>query len=611
MNGDPLLAYRSFYMPLNTLSRFHKAGYDTGVLFPAHTVNSRGTPYSQYKPTWLWFDRLDFDPVDKMIHDFTVAMPGVKFICMVDLNSPQWLEHMNATTPCDSFNQLGKVIHEKNWREPTEKYLLRFLQHMEENYGERVTAYVLACGATDEWYDYSLGTESHARREAWRQWCLNRGLADPVDIPPESIRFHFEHENTLRDPKIDAVSLQYWRFCNESIAGAINRFAALARTVIRSEIDLGFFYGYILEKGRSEMVTCGHLAYEMVLDSPDINFLIGPGTYHDRAIGGGSGFLIPNGSARVRGKRLLHECDQRTYCYNPFLTADITLPYQHWPDEKSTIAGLKREAALALIKNTSLWWFDMWGDYYQGEAVMQTLAQIRELWSCLSGKPKADVCECAVFVDAASCYYLNDQSSLANVNRRTLELMNRTAMPYEIYSIYDLPRIAGLDRYKFFIFTTPFEIDADKLALLERYVFNNQRYVLWYYAPGISNGAELNVRRCEEISGISYGASGLQTCDRGQWTSCCIDDFETLTTGMLRQLAKAAGVHVYAEPEVPIFAGGNLLAVHCAGGGLLELKIPGKYRKATEWFTGKTYVVEAGTLCCQLQDPDTLLLVLE
>lgn len=63
----PFLTYRSFYTPLNTLEKFGQIGYDTVCLFPAHTVNSRGTPYSQYPPTWLWYDVYDFTVVDKII----------------------------------------------------------------------------------------------------------------------------------------------------------------------------------------------------------------------------------------------------------------------------------------------------------------------------------------------------------------------------------------------------------------------------------------------------------------------------------------------------------------------------------------------------------------
>ena len=108
MKNLPFLAYRSFLTPLNTIERFAKADYHTMCVYPAHTVNSRGTPYSAYPPVWKWFDRLDFNPFDQMIRDFSQPMPNAKLICMIDLNSPVWLEHYMAFECCDSFNNLGK-----------------------------------------------------------------------------------------------------------------------------------------------------------------------------------------------------------------------------------------------------------------------------------------------------------------------------------------------------------------------------------------------------------------------------------------------------------------------------------------------------------------------
>ena len=49
MNSEkPFLAYRSFLASLNTIDKFTGARYDSLCLFPEHTVNSLGTPYSAY-----------------------------------------------------------------------------------------------------------------------------------------------------------------------------------------------------------------------------------------------------------------------------------------------------------------------------------------------------------------------------------------------------------------------------------------------------------------------------------------------------------------------------------------------------------------------------------
>jgi hypothetical protein len=133
MENKRLLAYRSFYLPLNAINQFSKEGYDTVCIFAANTLNSVGTPYSQYSPTWLWYDKYDFTPLDKMVEDATIAMPDAKLICMVDLNSPAWLAHRECELyESDSYDDLGNVVHNQRWVEPTEKYLKSFVEYANE-----------------------------------------------------------------------------------------------------------------------------------------------------------------------------------------------------------------------------------------------------------------------------------------------------------------------------------------------------------------------------------------------------------------------------------------------------------------------------------------------
>ena len=607
--GIPFLAYRSFYTPLNTIERFAGAGYDTICVFPAHTRNSLGEPYSQYDPTWLWYDRIDPTPFDRMAEDILRAMPSARFLLMIDLNSPVWLEHQKAYTCCDSFNNLGRAVHNPEWKEPTENYLSVFLRHAMEKYRDRIAACILACGATDEWYDYSSGTESSDRRAAWRAWQTAHGRPDPIDIPPQSVREHLSHENFLRDPEKDGLAVDYWRFCNESIADTILEFARIARGITGPDVEIGCFYGYILEKSFKTLVSCGHLAYEKVLDCPDIDFLISPGTYVDREMGGGSGFLIPNGTAAVRGKRLLHECDQRTNTYNSYLTPYINLRLKTaWPDEKSTVAGIRREAALGLIKRTHLWWFDMWGDYYQGERVMDTLSRVHELWTRLGAGKIVDVCETAMIVDPDSTYLVNqDHPMTPEMNLGTRNKLNRLGAPFEVYSFFDIPRIPDFERYRFVIFTSLFSLNAEKKRVLDEYVLRDGRTVLWLYGPGICTDGRLDTAACERLCGIPYGKEGLSVRRMDGWTSAYLHNWRDLTPAMLRKLAEESGARLTVDAEIPVYAEGDLLAVHTKEGGRLTVRVDEDVTLVEELFTGSTCAVREGRFEYPFEAPDTAL----
>ncbi|MBQ9367950.1 MAG: hypothetical protein IJT83_09235 [Victivallales bacterium] len=606
----PFLAYRSFLAPINAISKFAAKGYDTLCAFPAHTMNSRGTPYSSYPPVWKWLDRLDFNPFDQMVHDFSQAMPDAKFLCMIDMNSPVWLEHYMQSKCCDTFNNLGKAVHNPFWLEAVERYLQDFLHYADEHYGERIQAYILACGATDEWYDYSLGGDDQHRRDAWRTWCSKNSRPDPIDIPPISVREHCSHDDFLRDPSEDKVAVDYWRFCNQSIADTILRFADIARKNIKNDALIGCFYGYILEKSGNTLVSCGHLEYERVLDSPNIDFLISPGTYRDsRRIGGGSGFLIPHGSAAVRGKRLFHECDQRTHTYNPYLTPDITLFLNTaWPDEASTVAGLKREAALGLINRTHLWWFDMWGDFYQGEAVMNTLGQIRQIWSEHAGSQAKDLCEIAMIVDPDSTYYLNqNHPDIPEINPNTRQKLNQIGAPFEVYSFNDIPKIKNFSQYRLVIFTSLFHLTPDKKKVLRQYVLKDDRTVLWLGPAGIIDNEEYNPENTRRLTGIAPDSAEMASCQHKNWKSVYCRDYRKVTTAVLKRLAEAAKVFLYTKREWPVFAEGSLLAIHTATGGLETIRVPQNSGTATELFSGKETAIKDGKFQYRFRTPDTAL----
>ena len=83
-------------------------------------------------PVWKWLDRLDFNPFDQMVHDFSQAMPDAKLLCMIDMNSPVWLEHYMAFECCDSFNNLGKAVHNPFWLEAVERYLKELLHYVHD-----------------------------------------------------------------------------------------------------------------------------------------------------------------------------------------------------------------------------------------------------------------------------------------------------------------------------------------------------------------------------------------------------------------------------------------------------------------------------------------------
>ena len=89
-------AYRSFWPEFAAMRQFKDAGVQTVCIFAANTDNSLGQPYSKYPPVWRWFGKYDFESLNKQYDDVLAVNPDAEFICMIDLNTPIWLQRQLA-----------------------------------------------------------------------------------------------------------------------------------------------------------------------------------------------------------------------------------------------------------------------------------------------------------------------------------------------------------------------------------------------------------------------------------------------------------------------------------------------------------------------------------
>lgn len=607
MNRKPFFAYRSFQKEFDAMREFHAAGVNQFCVFPAHTTNSLGEPYSEYPPTWLAPEVYDFAPFDQQIEDVKKISPNPEILCMVDLNSPSWLvRRLNVAHcgPADSFLSLTDALSSPAWFEATRNYMESLIRHAEEKYGHLIQCYILACGTTDEWMDYSNGRESLQKLNRYREWVKARGEAEPECIPTYTQRFHAPH-NGLRDPQQDADALRYWQFHSELVADSILRFAGAARALIPEGKEIGVFYGYVLELGTKRLVQAGHLACDKLLASDQIDFLISPGSYQDRELGGGGGFMIPNGSIHLAKKGYLHECDHRTH------TANIKLTWMPllWKNEAEDIAGLRREFCRSLFHGTSLWWFDMWGKFFTGRETLREIARFKQIWDRLADRNRQPDAEVALLVDPASLRYVDDESkgnSAGAIMPPLLRCCNRLGAPYRVYTLADLPRIPDLDRFKLVILPALYEVTQEKRALLEQYLFRKNRTILWLHGAGLSDGERWSEAAMEELTGFPLNASGGPV-SRGSWFSASCPQSDALTPGILRDLARSAGVHLYSDSPLPVWVSEDLLMVHSAAAGHHEIHLPRQAAKVTELFSNRIATEQSDRILCDFDGPGTLL----
>lgn len=606
-----LFAYRSFWPEFEAMKRFGANGVNTYCIFPANTHNSLGEPYSQYPPVWRGRDRYDYDSLNKQFDDVIALNSKAEFIAMIDLNSPIWLQkqfaHSASPGEGDPYASLSSTCANESWKKVTLNYFETIVNHLENRYGTRIKAYLLSCGSTSEWLDIGKGTAGRMKSELWRSWLDKKGKP-AVDVPGADRLFQASFDGFVRDPQKEQDIVDYATFSGDLIVDTVLEFASSVRNRIPATTQVGVFFGYIMELANDGLVWMGHLEYERLFSSPLIDFFISPGTYRDRLMGGGSGFMIPNGTRVLNGKGFLHEIDHRTHTYNYNVSDFITYgPIAPWKNQDESSAGLKREFSLAIVNHASLWCFDMFGGVFSTEESMKVVKRSKEIWDQYASIPTSNAAEIALIVDPQSAKYVNDRNELTDEMYRGIRnKLNRVGAPFEIFSFNDLDKVK-LDQYKLVIFPGSFYISENRLAFLKRHVFNNKRTVLFAYAPGICDGVNLDTARVAQITGTPFGQAGISKLNYGQWVSVYSPDYKTLAPSVLKEIARESGVNIYIESETPVYANDRLLAVHVADGGVRKIMFPRSVSTVKELFTNNEIKLKGRYLEYEFSSPDTAL----
>ncbi len=590
------------------MTQFYQQGVDTICLTVSNGLCSLGTPYCEFPPTWLAPGKFDFSPLKAQIEEVLEINPDFKIVLSIDLNTPHWWTKAQSLwdeeTHYETFNQLGQVASNEKWRADTSEYLKLLLEFTEENYADSIFQYNLLCGGTTEWYDHSKGRESSSRRAAYRRWCLDNNEADPVDIPVQSVREQAGH-NMLRDPQEDHEAIRYIKFCNWQVANTILFYAGKARAVVGKRVTIGAYYGYTLLP--IKRINHSVMDFDQLLESEDLDVILGIGTYGpERQIGGASGFLQPVDSARANSKHYVHECDQKTHAMNQHIGKYVCANFSaNWKSEKEVIAGIKREFCICLLRNVSMWLFDMWGHFYDGENVHNTIGKLSKLWNDHAGD-HAQIAEVAMFIDQDSWFYCNPQApEVYKYSHRVMEILGHIGAPVEFYSFRDIARI-DLSRLRYVVLPNLFAVDAAKMKILRERVFCDGRHVLWFDRAGVINDDVYSEDNVEKLTGIPFGESGLVIREMDGWTSLQtsqpIDD-----TAVIREQIKAAGVHVYVDGDSPVWAAGDYVAVHSGKDQILKIKLKRSTEKVQEVFSGREIEVLGDYFEEKITAPDTRL----
>ncbi|MBQ3590465.1 MAG: hypothetical protein II979_00875, partial [Clostridia bacterium] len=447
------------------------------------------------------------------VEKILAARPDAWIFPRVNLSLPKRWEDEHPEECCDfGFTDRRRVCFSSDaWAAETKRLLGLFIDHVENApYREHIIGYQLAGGNTEEWFSFDMkGSVGKRSAEAFARYCRDRNLADT--------------EETLQ------------AFYSEMVAGRIMEFSAFAKEKTEHRLVVGCFYGYTLEC--THFTTCHH-ALRRILACPDVDFICSPVSYaKTRPVGIDHACMLPVDSLKQHGKLYFAENDTRTHLSQaPNELPHYNSPIWFGPDPEKTCEIIRMHFSRALTHGHAMWWFDMWGGWYDDDRYRSLLEKCREICEEALQEDRTSSAETAVFIDERA-YAQKD--CVRNLPYEIRIPLGHIGTPYDIYLIDDYPAVR--DQYKACIFLCPAATDR----LTEAAADAGERGLVIDAAHG----------------GISAGE--------------------------IRSFCRDCGVHIWCGRDAVVYGCGRYLFVHGGEDGIPELHIPAGMH-LTPLFAGAT-----------------------
>ena len=486
IDGSPVaaMAYTTYFEERSRYLDFVKAGYKiffVNVSFTALPIN----PKTGFTPfvAGIFEDRdhPDYSEFEDAVRKILRACPDAVIFPRIYVSMPSWWskEHPSEVIMTEVGDE-RELLYSDAFRRDGEAMLREVVRHItSSDYAGRVGGWQICGGRTQEWFNLDYDTIlSEKSLPYYRRYLLESYGVTDAEIPSVSAYKYDGGESLNRDENARHFAL----FANDEVARSVELFASAIKEETNHEQVVGTFYGYTYEGGGSCLF--GSHGLRLLLDSPSIDFFSSPNAYTaSREFGIDWGDMIPVDSLTLNGKLCFMECDIRTY-----LTTGIQEARPgRYPDSiyktgaKSVWSGpptpeLSREAlrkcfAHQITKGSAIWWFDMWGGWYDDPILMSELSRFLEIYKndLFSDSANAPCAEVAVFADerAWANYTENSPAMLSLPGTRIA--LGGTGVPFDNYLVEDAGRVICKYKAAVFPFPIPSEAGNDAIRLCKSF----------------------------------------------------------------------------------------------------------------------------------------------
>lgn len=461
----------------------------------------------------------------------------------------------------------------------------------------------------------------------------------------------------LRDPRAERPAIDFYEFIANMDADALLYIARIVRQATAGHALVGTYYAYLTAHGINQQDS-GHLAARRVFDSPDIDFLMSPPNYWYRKPGEACTFMSATDSFRLRGKLWLDESDHRTHLTDP------SAGYGRAKDLGETLGVLWREVAETLTKRAAVSWLDMGGGWFSDPNILAAMGQARRIMQeSLPGR-KPFAAEIGVFVDPQSFYWMRPTAANSALDLNQVVTMPQSGAPWDFLLLDDIadPRLPD---YKLYVFLNAFYVEPARRAAIQAKLARNGATALFLYAPGYLGPEGESLAGMQQLTGIRIARDqcegrpqillepgdplaqglvaqqalgdkrltvaplfyaddpgariagrlvesrrpGLVVKRAAGWTSI-YSSAMPLSAGLMRNIARSAGVHVWLQSDDALYTDGQYAGVHATTDGPKTLHLPGTFN-VIDALSGKRLAAAVRTVSIPMKRTETVLLRLE